>query len=152
MNSAEIFRYAPKYISQRFYAINNYVWKSFFPENELNIRLQRLENERQRAQELARLKSIAGEATLVIFIILLRQFFSEGSNAAIQAVDTFKEVGVDSFQIGSKVFQDRNENVLQGRLLADQLIQSITSKELLNIITESQYPFQIINRYKDVIG
>ena len=151
MNTAEIFRYAPRYISQRFYAINGYVWKSFFPDNSLNERLKQIKSEKERAAELARLKDVAGEASLVILILLLRKFLSEGSNAAIQAVDTFRELGVEGFQIGSKYFADRNENVMEGEVLAEQLMQTITSPELLSLIEQAQYPFQIINRYRELI-
>src|SRR5690349_19549000 len=113
MNIADAFKYAPKYISQRFYGINNYVWKTLFPADTLNERLRKLPTEKERSDELSRLKDIVNEASLVILIILLRSFFAEGTRAAIQAVDTFKELGIEGFQIGSKVFSERNENVMR---------------------------------------
>lgn len=152
MNTAEIFKDAPKYITQRFYAINSYVWKSLFPENTLNERLRKIDTEKARAEELKRLKEIADEASLVVLILLLRKFFSEGSNAAIQAVDLFKELGVEGFQIGSKYFTGRNENVMEGELLAEGLMDTIKSPELKTLILKSEYPFQILNRYKDLIN
>lgn len=152
MNTAEIFKDAPKYISQRFYAISSYVWKSLFPENTLNERLRKIDTEKARAEELKRLKEIADEASLVVLILLLRKFFSEGSNAAIQAVDLFKELGVEGFQIGSKYFSGRNENVMEGELLAEGLMDTIKSPELKILILQSEYPFQILNRYKDLIN
>ena len=151
MNTAEIFKDAPKYISQRFFAINSYVWKSLFPENSLNERLRRLESEKSRAEELKRLKDIANEASLAIFLLLLRKFFIEGSKAAIQAVDTFKELGVEGFQIGSKYFSERNKNVMEGEILSERLMDAVKSPELRTLILQSSFPFQILNRYKDLI-
>lgn len=151
MDTTTIFRDAPKYISQRFSAINSYVWQSFFPDNLLNERLRRYETEELSKSELNRLKDIANEASLVIFIFLLKRFFAEGTNAAIQAVDTFNELGVNGFQIGSKFFSGRNENVMEGQLLADTLMNTITNQELITLINDSQYVSQIVNRYRDII-
>lgn len=151
MNTAEIFRDAPKYISQRFYAINSYVWKSLFPENTLNERLRVILAEKDKSKELKRLKDIADEASLVVLILLLRKFFNEGSNSAIKAVDLFKELGVDGFQIGSKYFTERNENVMEGELLAESLMETIKSNDLRTLILQSEYPYQILNRYKELI-
>jgi hypothetical protein len=151
MDTTTIFRDAPKYISQRFSAINNYVWQSFFPDNSLNERLRRYETEELSKLELNRLKDIANEASLVIFIFLLKRFFAEGTNAAIQAVDTFNELGVNGFQIGSKFFSGRNENVMEGQLLADTLMNTITNQELITLINDSQYVSQIVTRYRDII-
>src|SRR6478672_7951226 len=108
-----IFKEAPKFISQRFAAINSYAWNSFFPDNALNKELRKIESEAEQKKELSRLKKIVNEASIVILIFLLRKFFVEGTEAAIKAVDTFKELGVEEgFQIGSKHFEGRNENVM----------------------------------------
>jgi hypothetical protein len=151
MNIADAFKYAPKYISQRFYGINNYVWKTWFPGDTLNERLKKLQSEKERTDELARLKDIANEASLVILIVLLRSFFEEGTRAAIQAVDTFQELGIEGFQIGSKVFSGRNEDVMRGELLADKLEQMITTPGLSDLIKNSRYPYQVLNRYKQFV-
>lgn len=151
MNPSTIFKNAPKYISQRFSAINSYTWTSFFPENALNERLRRFPKGQGSKTELARLKDVVNEASLIIFIFLLKRFFLDGSNAAIQAVDTFKELGIDGFQIGSKKFKDRNKNVMKGEELAAQLMQSITDEELKALINESQFVTQIIDKYKPLI-
>ncbi len=75
----------------------------------------------------------------------------DGTNAAKQAVDTFKELGIASFQIGSKKFADRNKNVMKGEELATKLMDSIISEELKTLINESQYVTQIIDKYKPLI-
>ncbi len=151
MDTTQIFKNAPIYIVTRFYTINNYVWKAFFPENELNERLRKLDNKELSKKELSRLKDIVSEASLVVFIFLLKRFFTEGSNAAKKAVDIFSELGIEGFHIGSKYFSERNENVIEGDELAEALISTIDDKELLNLINNSTQVYQIIDRYKQVI-
>lgn len=152
MNTSSIFKYAPKYISTRFNSINNYTWKAFFPDNELNRRLKKINDKQLSKQELSRLKNIVSEASLVIFIFLLKRFFTEGSNAAKEAVDTFKLLGVEGFQIGSKYFSERNENVIEGENLANALISVIHDPKLLDLINNSSHVYQIIEEYKKIIN
>lgn len=151
MDTSELFSNAPKYISSRFYTINNYAWKAFFPDNSLNERLRKIDNEKLSKRELSRIKEVVSEASLAIFIFLLKRFFDEGSNAAKQAVDTFAELGIEGFQIGSKYFSGRNENVIEGDILADALLATIEDKELIELINNSKYVYQIVDRYKEFI-
>lgn len=151
MDTTQIFKNAPRYIVTRFYTINNYVWKAFFPENELNERLRKLDNKDLSKKELLRLKEIVSEASLVVFIFLLKRFFMEGSNAAKKAVDIFGELGIEGFQIGSKYFSERNKNVIEGDKLADALIATIEDKELLDLINNSNQVYQIVDRYRKII-
>lgn len=151
MDTTEVFKNAPRYIVARFYTINNYVWKAFFPENELNDRLRKLNDKELSRKELSRLKDIVSEATLVVFIFLLKRFFTDGSNAAKKAVDVFGELGIEGFRIGSKYFTERNENVIEGDVLAEALIATIDDPELLGLINESRQVYQIIDRYKGII-
>ena len=151
MNSSIFFKNAPKYISQRFSTVNSYTWNSFFPENSLNDRLRQFPKGDESKAELSRIKDVVNEASIVIFIFLIKRFFLDGTKAASQAVDTFKELGIASFQIGSKKFADRNKNVMKGEELATQLMNSITSEELKTLINESEYVTQIIDKYKPLI-
>jgi hypothetical protein len=151
MTSSIFFKNAPKYISQRFSTVNSYTWSSFFPENSLNQRLMKFPNGQESKAELARIRDVVNEASIVIFIFLIKRFFLDSTNAAKQAVDTFKDLGTPSFQIGSKKFADRNKNVMKGEELATQLMNSITSEELKTLINESQYVTQIIDKYKPLI-
>lgn len=151
MDTTELFKNAPKYISSRFYTINNYTWKTFFPDNSLNERLRKINDEKLSKKELSRIKEVVSEASLAIFIFLLKRFFDEGSNAAKQAVDTFSELGIEGFQIGSKYFSGRNENVIEGDILANALLATIEDKELIELINNSNYVYQIVDRYKEFI-
>lgn len=152
MENESIFSDAPKFVTQRFATINSYVWNSFFPENSLNKELRKLENDKERKKELKRLKSIINEVSTVALIFLLKKFFEDGSKAAIKAVDTFGELGIEGFQIGSKYFSERNENVMEGQNLAEHLMASINDKELIDLINNSNTLLQIINRYRPIIN
>ena len=146
-----IFKDAPKFISQRFAAINSYVWNIFFPGSSLNKHLRKFETQKQREQELKRLKSLVNEASIAVLIFFLKKFFNDGTEAAIKAVDTFSEFDVQGFQIGSKYFSGRNENVLAGQRLAELLLETIDDKVLIDLINNSKYSIQIIDRYNKFI-
>lgn len=82
----------------------------------------------------------------------MKKFFKEGTEAAIKAVDTFQDIGIkDGFQIGSKHFKERNENVLEGYRLADLLVEKIEDPDLLDLINNSRYVTQIIEKYRKII-
>ena len=59
--------------------------------------------------------------TTIVFAVTLSRFLHDGTAAAIRAVDAFKEVGLDSFFIGTAKFSGRNENVMLGDTLAGKL-------------------------------
>jgi hypothetical protein len=151
MNNNEILKDAPRYIVARFNAINNYTWRIMFPDNDLTARLRTVQGRSKRAEELSRIKTIVSEASLVVFIFLLRRFFNEGTRAAAQAVDTLKGVGIPALQIGSKTFTERNENVMMGEELAKNMIASIKDQKLLELIDNSFSASDIIHYYKRMI-
>lgn len=142
---------APKYISQRLSSLNNYTWSYFFPGNSLNDKLKKVPTQKARTAELGRLREIINEASYILFVFLLNKFFQEGTEAAKKAVDTFGELDVDGFQLGSKFFSGRNENVMMGETLSNKLLESISDKELLNLILESQGASTILEAYRPFI-
>lgn len=151
MNTKLLFKDAPKFIIARFRGVNKYVWKTLFPENTLNKRLQKLENKELSRKELIRIKDIVSEASVVVFIFFIKKFLVEGTTAAKQAVDTFQDLGIQGFQIGSKYFSERNENVMLGENLSIALMESISDKDLTNLINESKSVNEIMDRYKRII-
>ena len=151
MNTKLLFKDAPKFIIARFRGVNKYVWKTLFPENTLNERLQKLENKELSRKELIRIKDIVSEASVVVFIFFIKKFLVEGTTAAKQAVDTFQDLGIQGFQIGSKYFSERNENVMLGENLSIALMESISDKDLTNLINESKSVNEIMDRYKRII-
>jgi hypothetical protein len=101
--------------------------------------------------QLRRLREISDEASFVTFIFIIKKSFNEGSTAAKNAVDTFSELDVDGFRIGSKYFSGRNKNVLEGDLLAETLLKSISNPRARLLIENSKYVSDIIEAYKKVI-
>lgn len=143
---------APKYISQRFAAVNSYVWGALFPGNSLNERLRRLSSAPLRKGELKRLKLIVNEASVLVLIFLLRRFLNSGTEAAISAVDMLKNLGVDGFQVGSKYFSERNEDVMAGQYLASTLIDSLESGDARELVLSANSAGDILKRYIVVIN
>ena len=79
----------------------------------------------QRIQMVASLKS-------------LDEFLRDGTEAAILSVDAFAELGVAGFRIGTEHFEGRNEAVMRGATLSQNLRRSIEDPELLGFIESGQ--------------
>ncbi len=151
MDNIEFLSGAPKFITNRFNSVNKYVWEILCPEQKRNELIRKKVTKKARKQEFARLKEISNEASIVVFIFLLNKFFIDGSKAAKHAVDTFKDLNVEGFYIGSNYFAERNEKVIQGEIIAKKLIDSIDNSPAKKLILESSYVFQIIDEYKKFI-
>jgi len=142
---------APKFVTNRFNSLNKYVWSTLVPEELRKDKIGRKKTKAERKKEFQRLKGISQEAAIVSFVFFFRKFLLEGSDAAKKAVDTFKDLDQDGFYIGTNFFSERNEKVMQGDLLAESLLNSIRSQELKKLITESEYLYQILDKYRDEI-
>ncbi len=144
---------APKYINQRLSSVNKYTWSVFFPGNSLNEHLRKKKTKTERTKELSRLREIINEASYVVFVFLLNKFFIEGTKSAQKAVDTFKELNVNEFFIGSKNFSGRNENVMRGKNLSIKLMEFIKKNhKLYQLVNEANYVSDIISQYREFIN
>lgn len=135
----------------RYNSLNRYVQESFLTPDKIEQIRQRFKTKDEKRTEIRRIKGIASEASLVAFIFIVRKMFTEGSKAAKNAVDTFKELNVDGFRIGSKLFQNRNENVTQGDELAENLLNSISDEKVKALIIKSQYLSEILREYEVLV-
>lgn len=151
MNPNSIFKDAPKYLTLRYNSLNRYVHEVFLTPDTIEDIRQRFGTKDERKAEIRRIKDIANEASLVAFIFIVRKMFTEGSNAAKNAVDTFKELNVDGFRIGSKYFQGRNENVIMGDLLAEKLLNSVSDDRVKGLILSSNYLTDILKGYQTLV-
>lgn len=151
MSSTDFLNGAPKFITNRFSSINKYVWQTMFPEQTIKERLIKYETKVERRKEIARLKSISEEASTLVFLFLLNKLFLEGAKAAKQAVDTFKGLNVDGFYIGGNYFSGRNEKVIQGDKISEQLIAAIQDEKARNLVTQSKYIYEILDEYRKLI-
>lgn len=137
----------PRYLSNRFLSLNKYVWDNLFPEGKFN-ELSKDSNKQRKKRKIKYLRETANEASLVVFIFSIKNFFDEGTKAATSAVDTFKELQVSGFKIGNTFFSERNENVLKGSVLAMELLNEIQNSELKALISNSRTMTEIIEKYK----
>lgn len=151
MNQSDFLNGAPKFITNRFNSVNKYVWQTLFPEATIKEQLIRKKTKVERKEEIGRLKSISDEAATLVFLFLINKFFVEGAKAARQAVDTFKELNVEGFYIGRNYFSERNDKVIQGDKISEQLIASITDEKAKNMITKTTYISEILDEYKKLI-
>lgn len=151
MSSTDFLSGAPKFITTRFNSVNKYVWQTLFPEQTVKEQIFKFKTKADRKKEINRLKGISEEASTVVFLYLLNKFFTEGAKAARQAVDTFKELGVDGFFIGGNYFSERNEKVIQGDKISENLLASIKDEKAKELVTNSNYVSEILDKYRSLI-
>lgn len=151
MNSADFLKGAPEFITKRFNSINTYVWQTLLSEKTVKEVLARKKTQKEKRRELARIKSISDEASALVMLFLLNKFFTEGSNAAKQAVDIFKQLDVEGFYIGQNYFSGRNDKVVQGDIISRELLASIKDEKALALIKKSTYMSEILDEYRKFI-
>jgi hypothetical protein len=139
----------PLFIQRRLYPFRNYVNEKLFPESQFNYLLNNRKKEHRR-EMIKKKNEIVSECSYACFIFSLRQFFEEGTRSAEEAVKVFNELGIDKFYIGKKDYSENNHHVNEGRILYDLMINSISDKNLKELIEKSSFYSQIIDKYKDV--
>lgn len=149
MNISEVMKGAPRYITLRYGALNSYVWESLFPEDYRNRIFSDVRDPVARDFKFQRMKSLADEASLLVFIYVTKKVFEEGARAAKNAVDIFKELDIDEFYLGRSKFSGRNENVVLGDNLANELF-ALLSQDAKKLISEAHFISNIIDKYKEV--
>lgn len=151
MSSTDFLSGAPKFITTRFNSVNKYVWQTLFPEQTVKEQIIKYKTKAERRKEISRLKGISEEASTVVFLFLINKFFTEGAKAARQAVDTFKDLGIDGFFIGGNYFSERNEKVIQGDKISERLLSSIKDDKAKELVTKSNYVSEILDKYRSLI-
>jgi hypothetical protein len=151
MSSTDFLSGAPKFITTRFNSVNKYVWQTLFPEQTVKEQITKYKTKAERRKEISRLKGISEEASTVVFLFLINKFFTEGAKAARQAVDTFKDLGVDGFFIGGNYFSERNGKVIQGDKISEKLLSSIKDDKAKELVTKSNYVSEILDKYRSLI-
>jgi hypothetical protein len=139
----------PIYIQRRQFSLRTYVYDSLFPSDKTKVLFNKKTAE-EKASIKKKMKNIVDECSYLCFIFSIKQLFMEGTKAAENAVDTFKELGIKEFSIGKKLFRGRNKNVLEGKMLYEKMVFSIKDPNLKKIIEQTNNFYEIINRYKDV--
>jgi hypothetical protein len=150
MHLSELTKSAPKFISDRYGSLNSYVWETLFPE-DLKNRVMRRTHKRERKARFQSMKELVEEATLLAFIFVVHKTFIEGSVAAKNAVDTFRELGVPGFHLGKTYFSGRNEAVVLGDNLASEMLEVLRG-EARQLVLNSNKLHEILEPYKDHIS
>lgn len=148
MNIHEVLKDAPKYLAQRYGSLNKYVFAYLFPPEYRSVRL-RIKDPKKRKEREEKMKLLTDEASLYVFIYVVRKTLTEGSRAAKDAVDVFKSLGVNGFRLGRAEFSGRNENVMLGENLANKMNKKL-SLEVDSALQDAIYMYQILDKYKEL--
>ena len=152
MAPSNLLKNAPRFLISKYGSINKYIHESLIPIEKIEDVRKQFKTKEERRIEFRRLRDISDEASFVAFIFILKKSFNDGSTAAKNAVDTFRDLHVNGFKIGSKLFSGRNKNVLQGDVLAEALVASIKDSRVRALIQKSTYLSEIVEEYKKVIS
>jgi len=115
----------PRPIRLRFDSIGGYV-QGIIAEQEESLPVGR----HLRSEEVDLVKLIA-------FCYAATRLFREGSSAARSAVDELALFEIPGFQIGSVLFHERNENVMLGDTLADDMMRAFEGTPFQRAIVSS---------------
>jgi len=148
MRVHEVMKFAPRYLSLRYGSLNSYVWEKLFPP-EYRSKLLRYKNDETKKERIEWMKSLADEASLLAFIFVTKKIFSEGAQAAKDAVDIFAKLDVNEFYLGTTCFSGRNENVILGDMLAEKLMVTL-GNDARKLIEDKNYLFEITDVYEGI--
>ncbi|MBK7143608.1 MAG: hypothetical protein IPH75_16215 [bacterium] len=138
----------PRFARLHFAQLRAHVRAELFPHGYLpatdRARLSQLEQ----VERMERARSLVNEATVVAFVFVISRFLSRGTDMAKATVDLLRESGIPRFTIGSVEYAERNENVMMGQVLAEQLIQSLPT-ELRAFLVGKKYLYEVLMPYKE---
>jgi hypothetical protein len=149
MNLSDVTKTAPKYLNDRSGSLRSYVQEVLFPDRVRDLILRRA-SKGEKKRTITEIASVVEEATLLAYVFVTHRTFIEGSKAAKNAVDTFEELGVPGFYLGTTYFSRRNEAVILGDKLAEQMLAELddTARE---IILRSEKLYQVLEPYRDYL-
>ncbi|HSR89074.1 MAG TPA: hypothetical protein VLK22_01565 [Candidatus Udaeobacter sp.] len=147
----EALKNAPRYLIIRYNSLSSYVWDNLFPNDYRRKVLSRIKTLNERKNEYKMMRSISDEATLLVFIFVINNFFTEGSRMAKKTIDILKEFNVSGFYLGRSFFEERNENVVLGDRLAQRLLALLDNKTR-DLVLNSKYIYEILEKYKEIRG
>ncbi|MFA6256807.1 MAG: hypothetical protein WCT29_00675 [Candidatus Paceibacterota bacterium] len=147
MNISEIMKSAPRYLAMRYGSLYTYVWQSLFPKEYINKVLYRIDNPKEKKEKFFRMKTIAEEASVLVFLFYTKKMLIEGANATKNTVDILKELDIKEFRLGKTRFAGRNNNVILGDRLAERLLR-LLDDDVKRLLSRTEYMSQIIDHYR----
>lgn len=133
----------------RYSSLYSYVWQNLFPSEYINRILNKIDSSKEKKEKIARMKTIAEEATVLCFLFYTRKMLADGASATKDTVDILKELNIDKFRLGKTEFSGRNKNVVLGDKLAEKLLH-LLSDDVKALLSNTKYFSQIIDHYKEV--
>ena len=130
---------APLFLQRRYGAMRQYV-RAIIEEQFSRLDVRRMERD-----DLEFIQLIA-------FVYILRAFFEDGHRAAKEAVRVFGDLDVPEFSIGSTKFSEDSEAVNLGRILSDQLLDTVHDRELQSLIADSDSVGELVHALVEGLG
>jgi hypothetical protein len=138
----------PRFISSKFGYTRSYVWERLFPDDYRKRALQGIRDKEMRKEKMKNMRRLSDEAALLVFIFDVHNYLEEGTRDAELSVDTLKSLGVNGYKIGSSLFSERNENVMMGQTLADEMIRQLGGEEFASTLKQYKDHHDIISEYE----
>ena len=133
------------------YSFRNYVIDNLYPDGYVR-QLMKNKNKDERKIIRKKINSIISECSYACFVFSLKQFFEEGTRAAKEAVRVLNGLGIEKIYIGKKEYSKDNQNVNEGKILYEIMINTISDKQLKELIIKANYFSDIIKRYKNAVS
>ena len=140
----------PIFLKKRFSSISGLAWQYLYPEDKRRRILQKCKDKMKRTEAYNGMKEEVNELAKLLFLFGMYKFFSEGTRAAVKAVDVFKGIDIPGFSVGRDVFEERNENVMRGERLAKEMLDAVGDENTVIMIRESEYMHQIVEKFKKI--
>jgi len=141
---------APIFLKKRFSSIKGLAWQYLYPEDERRETLRKLKTRDERKEKYSKMREEVEELSQLLFLFGMYKFFNEGTQAAIKAVDIFKKIDMPGFTVGNDLFEERNETVMRGEKLAEAMLEAINNQNIVIMIRESEYMYQIVDKFKKI--
>lgn len=138
----------PAFLKKRFSGMKGLAWQYLYPEDERKRIFRKLKTQIDRKEKFREMKDDIDELSQILFLFGMYKFFNEGTQAAIKAVDVFKEIDIPGFKVGSNIFEERNEVVMRGENLSKIMLNSVSNQDIVIMIRESEYMYQIAEKFR----
>ena len=140
----------PIFLLKRFSSIKGLAWQYLYSDDERRRILQKYKNKGERKERYNEMKEEVDELAKLLFLFGMYKFFYEGTQAAVKAVDIFREIDIPGFSVGRDIFEKRNENVMRGERLANAMLNAVGNENAVLLIRESEYMYQIVEKFKKI--
>lgn len=140
----------PIFLRKRFSSVTGLAWQYLYPEDKRRRILQKYRDRIKRKEAYSAMKEEVDELAKLLFLFGMYKFFTEGTQAAIKAVDVFKEIDIPGFSVGGDIFEERNKNVMRGETLAKGMLDAVGDEPTVVMILELEHMHQVAAKFKKI--